>query len=369
MGFFGGGGSDNSGFDVTPYVESMLDRGENMYDSPLFRPAMNSYQQGALTGTARLAGLGENFQGGADVLDRGQQWSGNILGGHGLGSWGQEALSTLTYDPSSSDWGANLMGAGGANPYASHLAGLTGQRADPSMLQQTARGDFLHGGAGYNAAEESIRQRMPGIVSNYAGMGREGSGLAATAAAREATNVYAGVNQQERQNQLGAQQYLMDDFYRGMGNDAQIAQGLMGDFRQGDALRAQASQYGLGQQFAGANQMMGNHMQGLNLQHGVAGMSPNFAVADYTPYGQLKGAGDYTESHERNRQEEDWQRYERYMASNSPLFGGIQGTNGTNDGLGVGQGAMAGAAMGTAIMPGWGTALGGVAGGLLGAFS
>ena len=38
-------------------------------------------------------------------------------------------------------------------------------------------------------------------------------------------------------------------------------------------------------------------------------------------------------------------------------------------GSGMGKGAMSGAAMGTSIMPGWGTFIGAVAGGLLGAFT
>jgi hypothetical protein len=85
---------------------------------------------------------------------------------------------------------------------------LSGGGLDPiarQTLQQTAQGDFLHGGSGFNAALEAAqRAAMPGINSTFGMAGRSGSGLAQTAMAQATSDAFARLYGQERQNQLGA---------------------------------------------------------------------------------------------------------------------------------------------------------------------
>lgn len=92
-------------------------------------------------------------------------------------------------------------GGGGTN--------VGGGIGDPSRdaLEATARGDFLHGGEGFNAAVEAAqRQAQPGILSAFGGAGAGGasSGLAQAAIGRSAVDAFASQFGQERKNQLDA---------------------------------------------------------------------------------------------------------------------------------------------------------------------
>jgi hypothetical protein len=85
------------------------------------------------------------------------------------------------------------------------LAGSPVQNAANQQLQATLNGDFLHGGAGFNAALDAARNRiLPDIQSRYSRGGRYGSGLGREAEARALADSFAAQYGNERENQLRA---------------------------------------------------------------------------------------------------------------------------------------------------------------------
>lgn len=92
------------------------------------------------------------------------------------------------------------------------LEGLsTGTAPSLNALSQTAAGDFLHGGSGFNAALESAqRQIQPSVLSAFGrgGAGAARGGLAQTAMTRAIADAFAGLYGQERSNQLNASRSL-----------------------------------------------------------------------------------------------------------------------------------------------------------------
>lgn len=107
-------------------------------------------------------------------------------------------------------------GAGGFIPTAQDVLLQTAQGQelgsflDPTALsafQQTAGGEFLFGGEGFDAAvQAALNQALPQIASSFAGAGAGGStsGLAQTAVGQAATDAFARQFAQERANQLSA---------------------------------------------------------------------------------------------------------------------------------------------------------------------
>ncbi|ANO50849.1 hypothetical protein BA177_06180 [Woeseia oceani] len=74
-------------------------------------------------------------------------------------------------------------------------------------LQNTANGDFLFGGDGFNAAvDAAVRAAQPHILSTFgsAGAGGASGGLAKTAIGKSAIDAFASQYANERANQLGA---------------------------------------------------------------------------------------------------------------------------------------------------------------------
>jgi hypothetical protein len=136
-------------------------------------------------------------------------------------------------------------------------------------------------------------------------------------------------------------------------------------------------------------------LAGTNLQAGewAAGMLPQWATAQAGQTAKeaalLEGAGRAEQGQsqaEIDQASANWQQEWNYpliqqqileQALTSTPYGGTTNTSTTRTGApsttgsmiaGVGGGALSGAAMGSMIMPGWGTAAGAVVGGLLGAF-
>jgi hypothetical protein len=117
-----------------------------------------------------------------------------------------------------------------------------------------------------------------------------------------------------------------------------------------------------------------------------AGMAQGLGNQGYTDASQLLQMGNMGQAqnqNELNAAYQSWynqamQPYQQLGILQNALSGamgaGAQGVTSTSGGKGstlgsVGGGAMSGAAMGSAIMPGWGTAIGAGAGGLMGLFS
>lgn len=85
-------------------------------------------------------------------------------------------------------------------------------------LQQTAQGDFLFGGDGFNeAVDAAMRQAQPHILSTFGGSGRGTGGLAQTAIGQAASDAFASQFGQERQRQMQAAQMLPQVASQGVG--------------------------------------------------------------------------------------------------------------------------------------------------------
>lgn len=175
-------------------------------------------------------------------------------------------------------------------------------------LMRTARGDFLYGGEGFDqAVDAATRQVQPHILSTFGGAGRGTGGLAQTAIAQAISDAFAGQYGAERARQLTAATALPEF---GLLSSDILSQ--IGGQRQGmDQKRLMAP--------ITAQEML--------LQAAGGGV----------PLGAMLGST---------------------STGTQPIY--------NNRGAGVLGGAASGAATGTMIMPGWGTAIGAVAGGLLG---
>ena len=239
--------------------------------------------------------------------------------------------------------GPQMPGLNGYQTQAINQTARIGRGGSPAIdaAQQqaasTIRGDYLNAnpylqGAIDNAVrpmtENYMRAVQPGIASNFAQAGRFGGGAHENAMGGAQDALARGIGQvagnmsyqnygQERQNQLG------------MANNAgQI----------------------YGQQFI-APQMMAQ-MGGMQDQRNVARWDANRQ--------QQWNTTDYNNQLSANR----LGAYQGIVGGN---YGGQQSSPlNRNAGAGALGGAMSGAQIGSAIMPGWGTAIGAIGGGLLG---
>jgi hypothetical protein len=74
-----------------------------------------------------------------------------------------------------------------------------------NTLQETAAGDYLFGGPGFDAAvNAAVNAATPGILSTFGAAGRGTGGLAQTAIAQSAIDAFANQYGQERERQLAA---------------------------------------------------------------------------------------------------------------------------------------------------------------------
>lgn len=199
------------------------------------------------------------------------------------------------------------------------MAGSPIQRSANQQLQQTLNGDYLHGGQGFNAAyQAAANEIIPGVESRFNAGGRFGSGLARQAETKALGDAFAAQYGNERQNQLRAMLFAPE-----------AAQADYNDIR---AL-AGVGQAREGQTQSGIDEAMWRHQA---------------------------------------QQEMPWELLAKYQ----DLINGGYGANATttsygpktNKGAGILGGALGGAALGTQISPGWGTAIGGGLGALGGLF-
>lgn len=183
-------------------------------------------------------------------------------------------------------------------------------------------------------------------------------------------NPLIGMGQQQMADTLGGN-YMQG----GQGFDA-FADSAWNSVRPGmDSMFAGAGRYGsnahseaLGKGFGRAMAPMYDSERNRQMQAGLA--APGMAGADYQDYGQLANVGAAREGKALQYSDEPYNRLSRYMGLIGGGYGGTQTTTGqgSNPLMGALGGAGAGAATGTMIMPGWGTAIGAGVGGLMGAF-
>lgn len=252
------------------------------------------------------------------------------LNGSGVNNAAQDyAERTLNTSPTSQFGAASNPYASSANPYGS---------VNNPYLDAT-----------FNKAADSVQQRLG---SQFAGAGRNTEASRAVNA-DELTNlsnsIYGGAYENERNRGLSYDQQQL-----GIG-----AQGYESERdRMAQDLDRQRS-----------------------MQFGVAGLAPQLANQDYIDLQALGGVGGQVEDLAGRLMEDQAARWD--FSQNAPqmnldnyiarITGAYPGQNATqttptyrNRTAGAAGGALAGAQMGSQIYPGWGTAIGAIAGGLLG---
>jgi hypothetical protein len=241
------------------------------------------------------------------------------------------ATNTLNATPSSQFGGASNPYASGANPY--------GGASNPYL------------DATFNRAADSVQNR---IQSGFAGSGRNieaGRPVAADEMSDLAARIYGGAYENERNRQLSYGQQQLGIGASGYESERD---------RMAQDLERQRS-----------------------MQFGVAGLAPQLANQDYVDINALQGVGGQVEDLSGRLMEDQAARWDfsqnapqinldNYLARVTGAYPGQNATQTTptyrNRTAGAMGGAMAGAQLGSQIYPGWGTAIGAVAGGLLGGY-
>ena len=337
----GGGGGGNASTEIVPwepvenYAENILQQASQQYEQPVWMypystaAPLNPYQNVAADLTA-LRGLYGN-----PIVDTSQGLLGDVASGQYMGT------------PSSPFYMSSVYGGGA--PATEYLLG-------------TARGDFLSPDSNpyfdqyFEEANRNFRENTsPGLDAYYQSIGRLGSGSYANArdTAEEQyrdqlNDISASIYDQERQRQLGAA--------------GQLA----------------------GLQFGSAGALDSMYRTGMDDMLRAAELSPTLAYQDYQDLSQLQTAGNF---YQQQAQQEindaanrydyyygtgpgtDYQALQRYQSFVNPFFSATPittGGGGSTFGNVLG-GALGGASLGSSFGP-WGTAIGGLGGGLLGLF-
>jgi hypothetical protein len=222
--------------------------------------------------------------------------------------------------------------------------------------------------------------------------GTEARAMGGSPVNQAAQNYATGILGKEPTSQFGgaSNPYLDAQFNRAADATQQRLQsGFAGSGRNIEAARPAASQelndlatgiYG-GAYENERNRMAEDLARQRSTQFGVAGLAPQIANQDYVDLQALGGVGGQVEDLAGNLMQDQAARWD--FSQNAPqmnldnyiarVTGAYPGQNATqttptyrNRGAGALGGAMAGAAAGSQIYPGWGTLVGAAAGGLLG---
>ncbi len=176
---------------------------------------------------------------------------------------------------------------------------------------------------------------------------------------------------------------------------ARATPGLLDTFTQGNRLNSPGAAYGVSKgigdaaaaaQMQAAAGLSANYGQAAGQQNTAGLIAPQTQAMPYTDLGQAYSAGTWQQQLQQNVINDAMTKYNYQQTApfnmldwyNSAI-GGTYGSSSTltspyftqqpNQLMGGLTGAASGAAMGTMISPGYGTAIGAVAGGLLGAFA
>lgn len=385
----GGGGSTEivPWAPVEPYAKEIIGEAQDQYQN--YNPTMYPY-----SGVAPL----NPYQTLSADLTAQRALEGSPLTAAGQDAAGSIASGNYLFGPASQFYTSMFAGPNAGNaatPYAQQdmLAWNPNQAAQ--YFTPTAQGQFVNPDtnpyldAYYDRATEQAQRTFqeslsPGLDAQYSMSGRLGSGSFANARdtlegqyAQQlgdiATGIYGGAYDQERQRQMAAAQQLGGLYNQDYMNRL-----------QGTGQFADIYNMGLGSMFQGANAMSGDFRAGTGDMLRAAELSPQLAYQDYTDLGQLQAAGaGYQQQAQqeiddaRNRYDyyyglgpgTDYQALQRYQSFINPFFSSTpvsQGPEGSTFGN-VLSGAAGGAALGSTFGP-WGTAIGGVGGGILGMF-
>jgi hypothetical protein len=129
------------------------------------------------------------------------------------------------------------------------LYGSPVESAAQNELASTLRGDYLHGGPGFNRAFEAARNKItPMVQSQFEQAGRFGGGLAQEAETGALGDAFAGLYGQERQRQLAAQGFaptISGLDYRNIGALSEV--GAQREAFDREKLSAQIARHDFGQ--------------------------------------------------------------------------------------------------------------------------
>lgn len=264
---------------------------------------------------------------------------------------------------------------GGAGDWVSEISpsGAVRTVGDQGSVRDVTTGGQMNLDA---VAQGALRDVIPAVNSSFANSGMTGSDLHADTLGRSAANAVAermfAANEAMQNRQLQAQ---------GMNQSADAQNAGFGFQRAGMNQAADAQNIGFGLQAGAANQ----GAQAQNYQNALAafGLAPQILGIQGVPAQMTAGVGDAIQAQRQRDIAASMEKY--YEAQGAPLqalqnysnlllgYGGqgnvasgSQSGGGPSRGMSALGGAASGAAMGTMIMPGWGTAIGAGAGGLLG---
>lgn len=176
---------------------------------------------------------------------------------------------------------------------------------------------------------------------------------------------------------------------------ARATPGLLDTFTQGNRLNSPGAAYGVSRgigdaaaaaELQAAGGLSANYGQAAGQQNTAGLIAPQTQAMAYTDLGQAYSAGNWQQQLQQNVINDAMARYnyqqtapfnmaDWYNSATGGSYGGTQTltspyfTQQPNQLAGGLSGAASGAALGTMVAPGYGTAIGAVAGGLLGAFS
>ena len=164
----------------------------------------------------------------------------------------EEGLNNPAYMGQGATTQAGMNAMQGA--YTQPVARTDYSQAQPGvdMLENTARGDYLYGGEGFNAAQQAAANRIiPQVTSAFNSSGRMGGIAGQSELTGRLGDSFAGLYNNERQRQMSAAPMVQNmltgqtgDERLAMQNEINNARGLtgLGQMQDADAL-AQANDY------------------------------------------------------------------------------------------------------------------------------
>lgn len=262
---------------AVPYLKYGMQEAQNLYQSnlPSYYPGSTVAAQSPET-LAGIQALASRGMMGSPLVQGAQAQQAGTIGGQFLNS-----------NPGNPTFQAAASG-GMVNPALGMTQDMAqNYQANPAlgMLQQTAQGDFIGQNPYLDAQFDRAAGKMRSNVDSlFSSAGRYGSnahqGTLQEGLGDLATSLYGGAYNQERANQLAAQQALggfaNQDFANRLGAIGQLG-GL--------------AQQGFANQFAGAQGLAGTYGQERGFQEAASGNAPGLAQSDYQDIAAVQQAG------------------------------------------------------------------------------
>jgi hypothetical protein len=291
-----------------------------------------------------------------------QQLASGIIGAQGITGGVQNALTGLQ--------GVGQMQGALYNPTAQNLFLQNyGAAQEPANVYRQLYGEASNATNPY--LQGAINQQVTRANAAASGAGRYGSGAHDAAIAQAAAPILAQDYAQRQQQRMQAGQGLLGS----LAQQQAAAQGYTGAEQ-----RLLAGTQALGQTYGAMGDI---YRQGLEQAGKYAQQLPVLEEAQYSPAERYAQVGQFYQTRDQQALNDQIKKYNadqaylwEQLAREAAILQGAGGLGGsTVTGVPVNQpstlqklfgGALAGAGVGSAILPGWGTAAGAVGGGLLG---